>query len=260
MPSKFAGLRSLFKGRDPELPADLDPDFEVKISEGDEGGEVDKSSPYINADLAGEVFGIEYTNPQGALSRRWVSVEGFKQSSTGDWSMYAYCFVRKGVRSYSLDNIQALFDAQGEPVALAEIFPAGIGGAPASDTLSNTSGRTIIAACRDGLRALTALAKIDGHLHQKEIESILGYAAASAKKADIAMGDDDKTAIERYVRNLQPTGDVVTGSLDRIAETDLATQKEFFWYAHDVMDADGLQDEAEIKLFLEISETLSHEI
>lgn len=260
MSSTFAGLRSLFNGRDPEQPADLDPNFEVSISEGDEGGEVDNASPYINADLAGEVFGIEYTNPQGALSRRWVSVEGFKQSSTGDWSMYAYCFVRKRVRSYSLDNIQALFDGQGEPVALAEIFPTGNGGAPVPGVLSDTSGRTIIAACRDGLRALTALAKIDGHLHKKEMESVLGYAVATAKKADIAMTTDDKTAIERYIRNLQPTGDVVTDSLDRIAETDLATQKEFFWYAHDVMDADGLQDEAEIKLFLEISETLSHEI
>lgn len=260
MSSTFAGLRSLFKGRDPEQPADLDPDFKVEVPDVDEGGDVDNSSPYINADLAGEVFGIEYTNPHGALSRRWITVEGFKQSNGGDWSICAYCFVRKRVLSFSLDNIQALFDAQGEPVTLAEIFPAGTDGVPVSAALSDTSGRAIIAACRDGLRALTALAKIDGHLHQKELESVLAYAAASAKMADIAMSPDDKKAIERYVRNLQPTGDVVTDSLDRIAETDLATQKEFFWYAHDVMDADGLQDEAEIKMFLEISEALSHEL
>ncbi len=260
MSSPFAGLRSLFKDRNPEQPADLAPDFKVDVPEVDKGGEADTSSPYINADMAGEVYGIEYTNPQGALTRRWVSVEGFKRSMDGDWSLYAYCFVRKRVRCFSLDNIQALFDGQGEPVALADIFPAGHGDAPVSGILDDTSGRAIIAASRDGLRALTALAKIDGHLHQKELESVVAYAAAGAKKANIAMSPDDKKAIERYIGNLQPTGDVAADSLDRIAKTDLATQKEFFWYARDVMDADGLQDEAEIKMFLEISETLSHEI
>lgn len=260
MSSKFAGLRSLFKGRDPEQPADLDPDFKVVIPDVDEGEEVDKSLPYINADLAGEVFGIEYAGPQGALSRRWVSIEGFKQSDAGDWSICAYCFIRKRMWSIPLDRVQAVFDTRGEPVALANIVPASSGIAPVSDAMTDTSGRAIIAACRDGLRALTALAKIDGHLHHKEQETVLAYAAAAAKKADIVMTADDKTAIERYVRNLQPTGDVVSDCLDRVAETDLATQKEFFWHAHEVMDADGLQDEAEIKLFLEISEALSHEI
>lgn len=260
MSSTFAGLRSLFKGRHPQQPADLAADFKVDIPNGDEGEDVDHSTPYINADLAGEVFGIEYKTPQGPVSRRWISVEGFKKSSDGEWSLYAYCFGRKRVRSFSLSQIEALFDAQGEPVALSEIFPAGHEGAPEPGVLADTSGRAIIAACRDGLRALTALAKIDGHLHDKELESVVGFAEATAKKAGLAMSPDDKSAVQRYVRNLQPTGDVVADSLDRIAQTNLATQKEFFWYAHDVMDADGLQDEAEIKMFLEISEALSHEI
>jgi hypothetical protein len=260
MSSTFAGLRSLFKGRHPEQPSDLDPNFKVDVPDGDEGGDVEQASPYINADLAGEVFGIEYKTAQGSVSRRWVSVEGFKRSSDGEWSICAFCFVRNRVRSFSLEQIQAIFDAQGEPVALSEIFPAGHEGAPAPDVLANTSGRAIIAACRDGLRALTALAKIDGHLHDKELETVVSFAAATAKKAGLAMTPDDREAVERYVGNLQPTGDVVADSLDRIAQATLATQKEFFWYAHEVMDADGLQDEAEIKMFLEISEALSHEI
>ena len=141
MPSKFAGLRSLFKGRDPELPADLDPGFEVNVSEADEGEDVDKSSPYINVDLAGQVFGIEYAGPQGALSRRWVSIEGFKQSGAGDWSICAYCFIRKRMWSISLDRVQAVFDTGGEPVALADIVPASSGIAPVSDAMADTSGR-----------------------------------------------------------------------------------------------------------------------
>lgn len=260
MSSTIAGLRSLFQGRDPKQPEDLSPDFKVDLPEVDEGNDVDKSLSYVNVDRAGEVFGIEYTTAQGALSRRWVTVEGFKKSSEGNWSLCGYCFVRKRIRSFPVGQIKALFDAEGEPITLSEIFPSESGAVPKSDALSDTSGHATIAACRDGLRALTALAKIDGHLHEKEVETILGYAEAQSKKAGIDVGSNDKKAIQRYIKNLQPTGDVVTGCLDRIGEMEGATQKDFFWHAHRVMDADGLQDEAEVKMFLEISEALSHEL
>jgi hypothetical protein len=260
MSSTIAGLRSLFQGRDPKQPEDLSPDFKVDLPEIDEGEDVDRSSSYVNVDRAGEVFGIEYTNTQGSLSRRWVTVEGFKKSNEGNWSLCGYCFVRKRIRSFPVVQIKALFDAQGEPITLSEIFPSESGVGPTSTVLSDTSGRATIATCRDGLRALTALAKIDGHLHEKEVETILSYAEAQSKSAGIDVSRDDKKAIQRYIRNLQPTGDVVTDCLDRIGEMDGAIQKDFFWHAHRVMDADGLQDEAEIKMFLEISEALSHEL
>lgn len=260
MSSTLSRLRSLFQGRDPELPEELSSNFKVDIPDGEDEEVVDKSSPYVNVNRAGEVFGIEYETRQGALSRRWVTVEGFKQSRSGDWFLYAYCFARKGVRSYALDRVRALFDGQGDPVALSEIFPSESGAAPKAEGLEKIPGKDLIAACRDGLRALTALAKIDGKLHQKEVETILKYADAASKKAGIEMTDDVKGGIERYVRNLQPTGNVVAESLGQIGEADAGEQKEFFWFAREVMDADGLQDEAEIKMILEISDALSNEI
>ncbi len=153
-----------------------------------------------------------------------------------------------------------MFDAEGEPVTLSEIFPLGSDGAPVASALNDTSGRAIIATCHDGLRALTALAKIDGKLDQSELQWILKYAEAASKSGGITMTGDDSKALERYIRNLQPTGDIVADSLKRISEKEVATQKEFFWYAREVMDADGLQDDAEVKMILGISEALSHEI
>lgn len=256
----FAGLQSLFQGRHPMQPADLHPDFKVEIPDVGEEEEHDRSSLYMDAHLAGQVFGIEYAARRGSLSRRWITIEGFKKSNGGDWSICAYCFAHKGVKSFALDRVQALFDAQGEPVTLSEIFPLGSDGEPVTSVLNNMSGRATIAACHDGLRALTALAKIDGKLVQSEVQWILKYAEAGSKSANITMTADDKQAIERYIRNLQPTGDVVADSLKRIAEKEIAVQKEFFWYAREVMDADGLQDETEVKMILDISEALSHEI
>ena len=37
-------------------------------------------------------------------------------------------------------------------------------------------------------------------------------------------------------------------------------RKEFFWCARNVMDADGLQGEVEVKLFLDISEALGKKL
>jgi hypothetical protein len=260
MSSPLSGLRSLFHGRDPQSPEKLHPDFKVELPHEHDEHEADHSSPYIHVDRAGEVFGIEYETPRGSLSRRWITVEGFKQSRSGDWFLYGYCFARKGVKSYALDRVRAIYDHDGEPVALSEIFPEGSANAPDAKALADTPGKEVIASCRDGLCALTALAKIDGTLDPKEVEFILKYAEAAAKKANLNVTAEDTKAIERYIRNVQPTGDVVAESLDRIGETDLATQKEFFWYAREVMDADGLQDEAEIEMILEISEALSHEL
>jgi len=260
MPSTIARLQALFQGRHPEQPADLHPDFKVELPDTEEEPEIDKSSPYVHAHLAGHVFGIEYTTPRGTLGRRWITIEGFKKSKAGDWLVYAYCFAHKGIRSFALDSIQALFDAQGEPVDPSEIFPNGGDGAPVTAAFANTSGKAIIDTCHDGLRALAALAKIDGKLDQSEIQAIVKYAETSSKSAGITMTPDDNTAIERYIRNLQPTGDVVASCLTRISESELTAQEEFFWYAREVMDADGLQDEAEVAMILEISETLNKEL
>ena len=98
---------------------------------------------------------------------------------------------------------------------------------------------------------------IDGELHTKELHSLLEYAEAVAKSTGTNYSDDDKKGVERFIRSQQPTGDLVASSLDAVSETSEDAQQEFFWYAHKVMDADGLQDEAEVKMILEISEALS---
>lgn len=244
MTTILSGLTSLFKGRDPEQPEGLSPDFKVEIPEEEEADKEKSSEPYIDVDLAGNVYGVVYQTPMGAQSRRWVTVEGFKKNADGMWSMYAYCFVRKRVRSFPLDKIEALYDAEGEPLTLSEIFPQASGAAP---KLADTSGHATIDACRDGLRALAALAKIDGTYHDKEHDTIMAFAAAASKKAGVTMGAADQEAVARYVKHLQPTGDLVAGCLERIAEEDNATQKEFFWAAREVMDADGLQEKPKLR-------------
>jgi hypothetical protein len=260
MSSTFAALQSLFRGRHPHQPADLPSDFEIELPAEEDEELVEKSTPYLHAHLAGEVFGIEYTTPKGDLSRRWITIEGFKQSNSGNWAICAYCFTRKGLRSFPLDRVQALFDGQGEPVDVSEIFPHDNGGVRVPNLKIQTTGKAVIDTCRDGLRALTALAKIDGRLVDEEVEAIVKYAKSSSTAAGVDMGLEEEKAIQRYVRNLQPTGDVVTDCVHRIGELELPKQEDFFWYAREIMDADGLQDESEVEMILEISETLAGEL
>jgi hypothetical protein len=135
MRSTFVGVRSLFKSRNPKQAVDLNPGFEVDLLGVSEMESSDRSSPYIKVDLPGEVFGIEYKTPHRSLSRRKITIEGFKQSKAGEWSICGYCFTHRGPRSFSIDRVQALFNTHGEPVALSEFFP------PSSDHVLATNLR-----------------------------------------------------------------------------------------------------------------------
>lgn len=258
MSNPFTELVNFFTGRAPAAPKDLDMEFESADGGAeDEGSEaVEKPDPI----LAGEVLGIEYTSTGGAVQRRWMSVEGFKQRPDGAWAVCGYSFTRRRAWSMPIERITKVHNREGESFSSKEAFGVNAQGVPGAKEKENERFEAILDLCGDGVRTLTALARIDGELHPKELGVILDYAQKACSRNNLELEDKDRFLVERFVKSQQPTGGVVEGCLKRLSTSDSEAQIDFFWHAREVMDADGLQDPAEVEMFLKISDGLSHAI
>lgn len=256
--SVLKNLRSFFIERPLPIPSMLDPTFESG-SEFDHSALVSREDrPHYNFDLVGETIGIEYVNANGEHSRRWVSVLGFKQSKAGDWSAYGICFTKNKRCQFRLDRIQCIFDTDGEILEMEDVFLFSVEPGPIPEPKVERPGTVIRRACKDGLRLLIALAKVDGEFHEQEEAIILGYAEAIAAHNGLTVSSEDQDALLRYFKNQNPAGEVVVESLKSLDEMDRAAQRELFWYVREVMDADRVQDPKEVQLLLQVSQALRH--
>jgi predicted DNA-binding transcriptional regulator YafY len=72
----------------------------------------------VPSEIAGVAFGIDYVDSAGQKSRRWVTARGFQEGL-----LWAYCWVRRDMRSFSLHRIEAIIDDAGEVRDPASVFP-----------------------------------------------------------------------------------------------------------------------------------------
>lgn len=213
--------------------------------------------PSYNYDSVGEVIGIEYQNASGEASRRWISILGFKQSKAKLWSVYAICLTKNKRCQFRLDRIQAVFNQDGEILEISDVF--GIDPpTPEAVEPNGNSGIVLRRKCRDQLRIMIALAKIDGHLHPSEIEVILSYAESIAAQNHLPFQEAEQQTIERYIRNQHPSGEVIAASLKSLDQSDAFIQRDFLWYLRHLIDADRVQSSEEVHLLLNIADSLEH--
>lgn len=252
--SGAAKLIEFFRGRAPEEIASLKKFSVVTDDFEDADGIVDDSGS-SDHDLVGLTIGIEYCDSAGNLSQRNITIEKFFNKED-KWYITGYCFLRKRLRQFRLDRISSMYNQDGEFMAPSTFFNV-IGltyKEPSNSKLNPGAAHRKIA--RDGMRALMGLARIDGFLHEDEIEVILCYAeeeGAAAATKRLAMTEEDRVALTMYLKNLQPHGDVVSSCLDRLISKGDTALKTFFWYARKVMDADRVQHVNEVTMILDIS-------
>jgi len=254
--SLLVSLKSFFAERPSVRPDSCPDDFE----RGGETGDSDHLEPVVGTDdddvghdLVGVSFGMEYVDAGGHVTRRWITVHGFRESTDGNHLMSAHCYLRAARRTFRLDHIRTIFDSDGVVYQPDDFFTLpGLDFGPASRRLDGPGVRQRREG-RDAIRVLVALARIDGHLHPDELEVILGYIEARCAAARIPYDSSDREALCLYIKRLHPDGPVTARSLSGILVEAETVKKEFLFYATKVMNADGIQDPAEAAFMIDLS-------
>jgi hypothetical protein len=253
------------------------------------GRETDGFGEAVDDDVYGLTFAIEYESAGGDFSRRRIMLRAISVRDDGAVFLRALCFERNALRSFRLDRVLRIIDADGvvhdNPAAFlrdelrlnlsapraaaerpnealpapAELATAGKGGAsqpgptvaPEPDMLEKP-GMAQRRVARDGLRVLCALARTDGVLHPTEVEVVLDYIEAACRASGEPCSAADRAALAPYVRRQRPGLDVLEGCVQRIEAGNKEGRTLLLDHAARLIIADGQEHEAELRMLAEI--------
>lgn len=220
---------------------------------------------------------IEYTDAQGAFSRRRITMRSITEFK-GVRTLQAMCHERHAIRNFRLDRISCLISQDGEVEAAAPWFdhiveisesrkmPApqifGKGGSRARpDEPSKTKVSPYTALRREispGLMFLVASARSDDFLHPRELDRILRYAEDEMvilrEEGRIPGGAEAEAfdKLDRTIRRLRPTREDLGESAERLAAWPLPRMRRLAHALADTARADGRIDQTEAALVDEL--------
>lgn len=241
----------------------------------------------VDDDVYGLTFAVEYESASGDFSRRRIMLRAVSVRDDGAVFLRALCFERNALRSFRLDRVQSIIDADGVVHKDAAAFlrdelrlsipapPAGADAtaqaqAPAATALpepppvgddgsegagEERPGMAQRRVARDGLRVLCALGRADGLLHPAEVEVVLDYIEVACRAANEPCGAEDRAALAPYVRRQRPGLDVLEACLQRIEAGDQAARSLLLDYAERLIAADGEEHDAELRLLAEMRQS-----
>lgn len=214
-----------------EIPEEDDPDS-VEVS-ADRGG---VSAPLVI---------IEYRDSQGNFSRRRITLLAVEAGETADY-VRAFCHEREQYRSFRLDRILAVADAEtGEYLSntafselLAEFGPVDPVWTPPSPQ------DQAFDACRAGILVLMMIARTDGVFHPAERDIVREFIGAMC--GDLRGYDPEP--IVAWASRQYPVPDRVARLLTRMVETDRdgSALPRLLDHAIRLARADGVVDDSEV--------------
>ncbi|MEO3429512.1 WYL domain-containing protein [Pelagibius sp. CAU 1746] len=215
--------------------------------------------------IGGLTFAMEYRDSKNAVSRRRVTINGFRESNDGNYLMRAFCHERKAVRSFRTDRIVSVIDWDGviwEPVDsfgdLGIDLPLPVSGMAISRSTEAKAGEVQREVCADELCILAALSQSDGQLDDLEVEQILDFSADVCDRKGIGFQESDRSALDRYIRRLRPDIHAIAESLLRLkVRNDPESDKRLVRAMIAVMDADERQSPEELAFISEVLNELS---
>lgn len=236
----------------------------------------------VDDDIFGITTVIEYIDSKNAFSRRRVTLRNITCREDGRFYVNCICHERNALRSFRFDRIQSVIDLDGEihqPLAFFRDelqIRVDLSGAHVSEMTGLGAMEPRVALrrepddaigkekpgaaqrriARDGTRLLVGLARADGNLDPAEVNVVLDYIEAICRRSMVAFDDEDRRALSGYVKRVRPSSEVLDGCLGRIQGAPIDEQKLFIRYASALAEADGVIDEAEFHVLLEIKETL----
>jgi hypothetical protein len=251
--SNVIHLERFFASR-PELPPQPAAGFQAHLPREDDVQERIASVEELSRQFRGMTFGIEYCDSRGEVSRRWITVLSMGHNAAGDATISARCHMRNAARTFRLDRIETVIDANGV-VHDPENFFAGLAvlDPDVGRSRERRAGEQYLSAAFDGIQVLCALSHIDGKMHPEEVDLIVDYALACLP--DVPATVKDIEAIQRYALSQYPSRTVVREALAQLsrAESDAAFLLK---YVGRLIDADGVMTPHEFDLAAEIADRL----
>lgn len=271
-----------FKNSEPVLSPEDDADtrrvveIRATITCGDGQDEPDASFE----DELDDVFTmIEYVDANLVTTRRRITMRKF--STSGAPALVAFCHERKAIRTFRLDRIRCFIAPDGEIIEPSDFWrsidvtpppfkkPRSAAELVAERPIENRRQERdnlrefhrpdrsrpqldVRHHVRHQVRILTALARADGHLHERESLMITDYALDEGERIGISLTPSEEAAFELYVRRLRPTREKLEESILRLCGgadgskgLDPAARDRFVAALQTVALADGVLDEAE---------------
>jgi len=247
----FAAIRRSFEGRAPARPHFAVPDHEVGETEVGQSYDHDVIEQYTDHELSGMTIGIEHVDADGSVSRQWATIVATADLD-GHNQLLCHCFRNESLRAFRMDRVITLFDERGETFDVREFLHL-----KANPTKARTGGGSYRSAIRDGLRVLIAIARVDGHLDDDEVDVIMEYARSEGARKGVTADEAALAELRRYIERLQPSGSVVASCIDRLTKEGKETQKNFLAYLEKVIRADGVVDGSEAELEMLIAKRLA---
>jgi len=183
------------------------------------------------------VVAIEYRDAEGNFSRRRITTKRLLAKGRAG-VLQAWCHERNAPRTFALDAILAVIDGDGV-VTDPKDFWREIG----VDTLDllplpgSNDARRLRDALRPGISVLTAMAKVDGRLADRELLAILDWVEDEAHERGIDYDVAALAILEAQIRRLSPGRDAIRGYLKRVLEC--STSQRFIRALRRVILADG---------------------
>ena len=209
-------------------------------------------------DFVGMTVGVEYRDENDNISKRWVSIIKFANSFAGYRSIRGFCFMREDLRTFRIDRIVNLFNENGQTYDMADIFNI-VDKKDNEDAYHSIIETKHWPLLRDGLRVLIAVARSDGYMHPKEVLVITDYIKQEAERFGFPLNNNDILNLEAYINKQQPSGEVVTTCLERLAASDDQTQDIISEFLQKTIYADGVLAVEEIELSAKIHKRFNDE-
>jgi len=196
---------------------------------------------------------IEYADAKGATSQRLVTCRSLSVRADKQY-LSAYCHHRKSPRTFRLDRIVDIFDANtGESLSPAQAFFAGF--RPDDTSPSGLSWGLSVGRRADLIALLNALifiARCDKEFHPAERESLEKALTSFWLRLEI-LGDPDFDDMLRYADRLAPDGETFWVAMHRFKE-DKVLADVFVRHANLLIQADGVIHELEAYWSVEIAD------
>ena len=219
-------------------PDDMGADFRM---DGDDGGP------------AGIGMIIEYRDSKSVVSNRRITVSGGKEREDGPPLVSAHCHERNARRTFRLDRIIAASDFSGEVFEPADVFRELFGVSPDKSNrfepidLAWKRYRSIVA---PAAYLLAALARSDGSMDDSEVEIAAEFCASLVNELYNAEGVE---RVASYIRKLHPEEPHIVYYLDQFMNYAPDIHRKFLATTIQLARADGVVDEAELRLINELS-------
>ncbi|WP_187829351.1 TerB family tellurite resistance protein [Labrys sp. KNU-23] len=215
--------------------------------------------------IGGLLLVIEYQDAAGRRQFRPVTLWSVKPGRDGIPRLLGYSHDRGDLRSFRLDRILSIADADGVLQEPLDAFYREVLGlswrqpplAASDDERGGERWAVIRRVAREnGLVLAVSVARADLHLSGEEVMVMLDHVAASCAAQGIDLDPDEIERARQWIRRMRPSANAVRTSLHEFDGAAAATRRRVIEVCLAVADSDGFRHHRELALIDEFSRAL----